>query len=183
MSLVFSWIIYPKHLCYIIFTWCHDRNGESVFLSHLSTDSECAPQFPGVFSSFLHEHLQLAPHQLEHMPSPCGQSEASLQPAQGWQTALDPLCLKINTVTLAKGSAAHQPRLPKRPILELVFVFQTLKHKCPLHMSWNPSPGQTGNTLDTMSIWKAISKDSLDQSFYNKPWNCNNSSTAYWSCA
>lgn len=58
--------------------------GECVLLSHLSTDSEWAPQLPGVVSASLHSHLQQAPCQLEPMPSPGGgQSEASLQPAQG----------------------------------------------------------------------------------------------------
>lgn len=57
--------------------------GERMLLSHLSIDSECAPQIPAVFSASLHSHLQLAPCQHEPMPSPWGKSEASLQPAQG----------------------------------------------------------------------------------------------------
>lgn len=57
--------------------------GEYVFLSHLSTDRERAPPLPGVFPAFLHSHLPLAPCRLAHIPSPWGQREASLQPAQG----------------------------------------------------------------------------------------------------
>lgn len=54
--------------------------GECVLLSHLSTDSECALQLPGVFSVSLHSHLQLAPCRLEHVPSPGG-AEWSQPPA------------------------------------------------------------------------------------------------------
>lgn len=157
VCLLFSPELFIQSIC-VTLSLCNvmTETGECVLLSHLSTDGECTLQLPGVFSAFLYAHLPLAPCGLEHMPSPWGQSEVSLQPAQGWQAALTLLCLQINTVTFAEGSVTHQPQLPKCPTLELAFVFQTPK----IHVSLNPSPGQTGNALDTMSIWQAISKDS-----------------------
>lgn len=83
VCLLFSPELFILSIC-VTLSLCNVRTeaGECVFLSHLSTDGERAPQLPGVFPAFLHSHLPLAPCWLAHMPSPWGQREASLQPAQ-----------------------------------------------------------------------------------------------------
>lgn len=160
MALVFSWIIQPEHLRYIIFTKCHDRNRRMCvpfsFVHWQRTHpvaSRCLSCFSALTSAT--SSLLAGTHAFS-----LGAKRSQLQPAHGWQTVLTLLCLKINTVTFAKGFATHQPRLPKWPTFELAFIFKTPKHKCPLHVSWKPNPGQTGNAVDTMSIWNSASEDS-----------------------
>lgn len=135
--------------------------GECVLLSHLSTDSECALQLPGVFSASLHSHLQLAPCRLEHMPSPGG-AEWSQPPAGSGMTDSPRFVLLKDKRSCFCQELSNSPALIAYATYIGTSGFRTPTLKCPLHGSRNPSPGQTGNTLDTSSIRITILGDSLD---------------------